>query len=276
MNLRLDDARRSAVDSAKHVIDFARACRDAGQLRKVEFLSTVGVGGRLPGSVPERWISEPRRFHNTYEQAKAEAELIVERAILNGLPITVHRPSMVVGNSTTGKVMHFQVFYYLIEFLSGQQTFGLFPNPGSTRLDVVPVDHVAEAVLWSSGCPDTSGKILHLCAGPDRALDLVDLRRLVRASFQDAGINLPRSTTVPASIFRAAIAVLRRVTYRPYRRTLGSVPIFLDYLAERQFFANYETAKRLQQAGISTPSPSAFLPTVIGYYLERRRTRHAA
>ena len=37
-------------------------------------------------------------------------------------PITVHRPSTVVGDARPGKVMHFQVFYHRCEFLPGQPT----------------------------------------------------------------------------------------------------------------------------------------------------------
>ena len=124
----------------------------------------------LPGALPERWITESREYHNTYEQAKAEAEVLVARGVAEGLPITVHRPSMVVGDSRTGDVMRFQIFYHLVEFLSGRRTFGFFPAFGATRLDIVPVDYVANAVVWSSGRQDTVGRILHLCAGPEESL----------------------------------------------------------------------------------------------------------
>ena len=223
-------------------------------------------------SVPERWIRELRRFHNTYEQSKAEAEVLVEEAILRGLPVTVHRPSMVVGNSQTGKVIHFQVFYYLVEFLSGQRTFGLFPNPGETRLDLVPADYVAAAVLWSSEQQQTTGRILHLCAGPDRAVAITELLRVVRAAFQRVGINLPQAMTVPAVGFRAAVPIVRLLSSARRRRALSTLPIFLDYLKENQSFANAETERILQQAGIPTPVPETFVPKMLEYYLARRGT----
>jgi thioester reductase-like protein len=275
MNLELEEARRSAVNAAKHVIDFADACTDAGRLQKVEFISTVGVGGRMPTSVPERWIKEPRRFHNTYEQSKAEAELLVEGAILRGLPVTVHRPSMVVGNSQTGKVIHFQVFYYLVEFLSGQRTFGLFPNPGTTKLDLVPADYVAAAVVWSSRQQQTTGRILHLCAGPQRAVAIEELLRVVRTAFKSVGITLPPAITVPANAFRAAVPIVRLFSPPRERRALSTLPIFLDYLKENQSFANAETEGILHRAGIPTPSPEDFVPNVLGYYLMGRATSEA-
>lgn len=270
MNLSIEDARHSAVDGAKNIVAFARAARS---LQKVEFISTVGVGGRLRGSVPERWINEAREFHNTYEQAKAEGETLLEQAIRDGLPITVHRPSMVVGNSKTGKVIHFQVFYHLAEFLSGQKTFGICPDPGPTKLDLVAADHVADAVLWSAGERSTTGRIFHLCAGPSGALGIQALRQQVCSIFKAQGIKLPSARTVPAGLFRAAIPVVGMVSSERDRRALSTLPIFLDYLQENQTFANTDTTKILHQARIATPAPASFVSKVLEYYLARRKTR---
>ena len=99
MNLPLQEARKTALDAARNICDLAEACRQNGILEKIEFVSTVGVAGRLPGLLPETWITEPRTFHNTYEQAKAEAEEFIADKVNEGLPVTVHRPSMVVGAS---------------------------------------------------------------------------------------------------------------------------------------------------------------------------------
>ena len=58
-------------------------------------------------------MPEVRTFHNTYEQAKAEAEEYLYPFMADErLPITIHRPSMVVGDSMTGKAISFQVFYH--------------------------------------------------------------------------------------------------------------------------------------------------------------------
>ncbi|MGH7340714.1 MAG: SDR family oxidoreductase, partial [Candidatus Rokuibacteriota bacterium] len=138
MNLAIDEARESAVGAARNLVDLARACRTTGRLEKVEVLSTVGVGGRRPDPLPERWITERREFHNTYEQAKAEAEDYLRSELEPGFPMTVHRPSMVVGDSRSGRIARFQIFYHLAEFLSGRRTFGVFPRLGGNRLDVVP------------------------------------------------------------------------------------------------------------------------------------------
>lgn len=270
MNLPLDEARQSAVRGAENVVELAHACRRSGQLQKVEFLSTVGVAGRRPGVLTEHWITAPRPFHNTYEQAKAEAESVVAEACEAGLPITAFRPSMVVGDSVTGRIIRFQVFYHLVEFLSGRRTFGFYPAPGNASLDLVPVDYISRVVCWSSETTTTVGRILHLCAGPREAIPLDELRRRVRAKLRARNLRLPPAVPLPAPLFRAALPVLRTVLPTRQRRALAALPIFLDYLEETQEFGNDETSALLAGQGMSRPAPRDFLDSVLDYYFSRR------
>lgn len=83
----------------------------------MEAVSTVGVGGRYYGALPEQWLNTPRNFHNTYEQSKAEAEIILKTEVDQGMPITVHRPSMIVGDSQTGRILNFQIFTICLNLL---------------------------------------------------------------------------------------------------------------------------------------------------------------
>jgi thioester reductase-like protein len=266
MNLPLEQARRAAVDAAKNVIALARASE---RLEKVEFLSTVGVSGRLPGQLPERWITEPRAFHNTYEQAKAEAEDWLRGALAPDLPLTIHRPSMVVGEAATGRVLRFQVFYHLLEFLSGRRTRGFAPALGDTALDVVPVDYVADVVAWSSRRAATAGRILHLCSGPEQAVPIAALREQVRARFNAAGLPCPKPRTIPVGALKVALPIMGLVSPPKARRALAALPVFLAYLAENQGFANIET-RRLLDGAIRLPAPGSYLDAVFDYYLAHR------
>jgi thioester reductase-like protein len=267
MNLPLAQARASALDAADNVLQLARSSQRAGQLEKVEFLSTVGVAGTRPGVLPERWVTDAREYHNTYEQAKAEAEVRVARGVAEGLPVTVHRPSMVVGDSKTGAVMRFQIFYHLVEFLSGRRTFGIFPAFGATKLDIVPVDFVANTIAWSSLRQETVGRILHLCAGPEGSLRLDELQARVRTAFVAAGVRLPRRISVPASALQVVLPVIRVLLPEPARGALSTLPIFLAYLAGNQSFANVETRKLLGDAGIALPPVDSYLGKVLENYL---------
>src|SRR5262249_35957340 len=124
LNRPLDEARADAVDPALQIVTLVQACRQQGLPVKLDFVSTVGGAGNVPGVVPETPLDGVRLFRNTYEAAKAEAENLVLAEMGRGLAGTIHRPSMVVGDSRTGAVPQFQVFYHLCEFLSGRKTLG--------------------------------------------------------------------------------------------------------------------------------------------------------
>lgn len=271
MNLSIEDARRSAVGSAQETVNFARRLAAGRRLRKFEYVSTVGVAGKRPGALPEIWMDEPRAFHNTYEQAKAEAEEIVRSAIASeGLPVTVHRPSMVIGDSRDGRIIHFQIFYFICEFLSGRKTLGLYPDFGEVRLDVIPVDWVAEAIVASSLDPETAGEIFHLCSGPELAPRLEDLKANVRTAFKAHGLSVPPGIRLPRRWFAALARLAARLAPVSQRKALATLPIYLDYLADRQGFDNAKYTAWLASREMSSPRAEDYLPVMLDYYLNKR------
>lgn len=266
MNLSIEDARKSSVTSAENVMKLAEICRSRGNLQKIEFVSTVGVGGRRPGVLPEEWITQKREFHNTYEQAKAEAEDYIRPYVDKGFPITVHRPSMVVGDSKTGKIIHFQIFYHLCEFLSGRRTLGITPDTGSTRLDTIPCDYVAGVIAWSSRSEKASGKILHECSGPDKAILISDLKKRVQEVFKANGVALPKGVTIPVWLFKGMLPVIGIFVPEKAKRAMKALPVFFDYLAENQGFGNEKTRRTAGEV----PDVNNYLGNVLICYLKNK------
>ena len=267
LNMSLDEARATAVKPTRSILALARRCAEAGQLQKVDLVSTVGVWGRTPGHMPEQRLPDVTDFHNTYEAAKAEAERVVW-AEGDGLPITVHRPSMVVGNASDGKVIHFQVFYHLCEFLSGGRTFGVMPRLGDTQLDTVPVDWVAQAVAWSSARAETAGRIFHLCSGPAGAISLPRLQQAVRQAWQQRGRKLPTLRPIEQAWLERLIPLIGAVAGEKTRRALRGLPPVLAYLAEDQGFTNTETQRTFAAAGLPLPPVESYLVPVLNHYLD--------
>jgi thioester reductase-like protein len=269
LNMPPQQAHATAVVPTRTVLDLGRRLARAGTLRKIDLVSTVGVWGRTPGHMPERPLPEVREFHNTYEAAKAEAERVVW-AEGGDLPITVHRPSMVVGDRSSGRVIHFQVFYHLCEFLSGVRTFGLMPPLGQTTLDTVPVDWVADVICWSSLHAETAGRIFHLCSGPAGAIPLPRLQEKVREAWQMRGRELPRLRQVDSRVLERLATVLGVFVGAKGRRALRGLPAVLAYLAESQGFSNIETSHSLAAAGLPVPASAGYLDAVLGYYLDAK------
>jgi thioester reductase-like protein len=274
MNLPLEEARRSAVGSARNIVAFARACT---ALQKLDFISTVGVGGRLQQPIPERWLTEPRVFHNTYEQAKGEAEdFLREQMAQAPLPLTVHRPSMVVGDSRHGRIISFQVFYFLCEFLSGRRTFGFYPDFGDARIDIIGCDIVAEAIAAASSDPHTIGRILHLCSGPQDALRIEDLKHRVRQAFAQRGLVVPADRVISRRWYARLAAFVAVFAPRKTRKALSTLPIYLEYLAGSQAFDDSAYRRWLMQRGADRPAPAAYVSRILDFYFAERHTECSA
>lgn len=262
----LEVARGNACGGVTTVLDFSQRALISGNLRKVDVTSTVGVAGRMEGIVEERRFTEPRRFRNTYEAAKAEAENLLWDAIDRGVPVTIHRPSMVVGDSRTGKVSRFQVFYYLADFLSGARTKGILPALGEKALDIIPVDVVSRAIALSANDDATAGSVFHLCSGPEKMLLLAELSTRVRAELVAHGHRVPRlryvSPRVAGALARAASACTRGA----FQKRISTLPHFLSYLREDQAFSALQTRNLLYGQGSEVPTPQSYLTPVLHHF----------
>lgn len=268
LNMTREEAHRSSVSTTVHVL---RLAQDATGLEKMEYLSTVGVAGTTEGAIPERRMTEFRTFHNTYESSKAEAEEGVWKAMDQGLPVTIHRPSMVVGDSRDGRTLHFQVFYHLMEFLSGRATGGWVPRLPQFRLDVVPNDFVARAVAASVNNPLWAGQVLHLSAGRDGSLSLdeyvADLPRLL----SNAGLPTPAPRRFPWALFKALVPLAALAAPAHRRKSFRHLPRFLSYLKEDTFFDNQNAQRLLASEGLSLPNIKNSLGPIIAYYVFKNR-----
>jgi thioester reductase-like protein len=271
MTLPLEEARRSAVTSVQSILELANECRRHRVLHKVDIVSTLGVAGLTRGLIPEEPLLNVRQFHNTYEASKSEAEkFVLENQ--GDLPVTLHRPSMVVGNSVTGKIVHFQIFYHLCEFLSGQHTFGLIPNTQGVFLDTIPVDYVARSIVYSSRHPnETIGRMFHLCSGPNASVPIPDLIDRVRHSFSDRDSVTTR--TIPSRLFRRSLPVMSWFASERGRKALRNLPLFLDYLDFPQQFSNARSEAFFARVGIALPRFPEYLPAVLDFYLKARPGR---
>lgn len=269
LNQSLDDAIASAVTPTAELVSLARKARRNGVLQKLDYISTVGVAGRISGRIMEERITESREYRNTYEAAKAQAERHIWNASDEGLPITIHRPSMVIGDSRTGATTHFQVFYHLLEFLSGKKTLGIIPDPLETCLDVIPVDIVSKAVVLS--CNDLSqvGKVFHLASGSNAVL-LRKLVEVLQEYLQANGETLPDLRLVPSKWFKRILPFLKMLSSKKGRKALNNLYYFLTYLDEPQVFDNTNFAELLSHHSYAIPLFDDYFGNIMKYYRLRR------
>lgn len=270
MKMTESEANRISVDSTNEVLKLAEKARRSGKFEKLDYISTLGIAGKKRGHVPETEDLGPRAFHTAYEASKAKAEEYVTTKMKDGLPVTIHRPSMIVGASSDGKIRQFQVFYYICEFLTGRYSSGFLPDTGSVRIDVIPVDTVARVLKWSSGTTRTTGRILHVCTGHERAPTASLIGEKVRATwFDDA--RRPAVREIPLPIFRFLASAMSLVSFNRRKNTLENLRLLLAHLDADQGFENHSTLRLLHAAGIELPEIELYLPNVFRYYLSHRK-----
>src|SRR4051794_2759071 len=111
----LAEARAVNVDGAAQIAELAELCgRRGGELRRLAHVSTAYVAGEHDGVFTEDDVGPDRGFRNTYEQTKHEAEALL-RTSSGRLPLQIVRPSIVVGDATTGWTRAFNVMYWPLQ-----------------------------------------------------------------------------------------------------------------------------------------------------------------
>lgn len=221
--LPLEQARAINVDGTREVVALARRAHERGSLQRFVHVSTAYVAGDRDGEVSEYEGDLGQGFRNTYERTKLEAEEVVRAG---GLPAAVVRPSIIVGDSVSGWTQAFNVIYWPLQAFA-RGLFETVPADPDARVDIVPVDTVAEALLELLRGPLRSGAF-HVVSG-ERAPTNEQLARLACAAFDAPPPRFVRPGEDPRAEQRAGslLPYFRvRCTFdaRRARTRLGALP----------------------------------------------------
>ncbi len=164
LSVERDIAYTVNLEGTKNVNELVRSVPD---LKRYNYISTCYVAGKRKGKILETELAHDTGFRNYYEESKYLAEMEVERLKAN-LPVTIFRPSVVVGDSRTGETAKYDGIYYLIQYLQKAPGLLRFVNVGNkdVRLNLVPVDFVVEGIAALAFDEAALGKSIAL-ADPD-------------------------------------------------------------------------------------------------------------
>lgn len=148
------------VEGTKNVNEFVRSLPN---LRRYNYISTCYVAGKRRGHIIETDLEHDEGFRNYYEETKYLAEMEVEN-LKAEFPVTIYRPSVVVGDSQTGETAKYDGIYYLIHYLRRAPKLLRLVNVGNrtVRLNLVPVDFVVDGIAALSGDQAAIGKTVAL------------------------------------------------------------------------------------------------------------------
>ena len=188
-DLPLEESRRVNVEGTRHMADFARSCR---RLERFSYVSTAYVAGEPGGLFREDELAVGQSFRNPYERSKFEAEVAL-RSEGADLPLQILRPSIIVGESTTGRTSSFNVLYGPLKAFA-RGAIRAIPARRDSPVDIVPVDYVADRVYEL--VTDGENGTFHVVAGRNATT----VGRLLELS--SAELGRPEPTVLPPRLYR--------------------------------------------------------------------------
>lgn len=162
LNGSQEDCARINTGGAKNAVDLAWDLYKNGKMKRFFYFSTAYVAGsRQTYRSFEDALPENPAHANFYESSKYQAEKNVREAMKSGLPLTIFRPSIVVGDSRTGEVSEFNVIYPFMKlFAHGILT--VLPTRLENSFNIVPIDFVIKSSMAIARQAGSVGKTFHL------------------------------------------------------------------------------------------------------------------
>lgn len=231
-----------------------RLALEMPDLTRFNFYSTAYVAGDRAGVVLEEELDCGQGFRNVYEESKFAAEKLVRRA-MKDLPITVFRPSIIVGDSQSGEIDRFAGPYYLMSVIVNLPLDIHLPLPGKGEfpLNLVPVDFLIDAAAALAHRDDTVGMTFHLTD-----CNPLPARRVYELVADHAHRKSPKGQ-FSGSLTKLFLRIpgLEKVSRRPRQ--------FLDQFNHLTIFNNTNTLRRLEGSGICCPPFGDYVGNLVDY-----------
>lgn len=226
-------------------------------MERLDYVSTAYVSGSATGTFREGDLAVGQSFKNHYEETKYLAEVEVVRS---GLPRTIYRPGIVVGDSRTGETAKFDGPYYLLTAFERLPSPGLFLRIGAGRntVNLVPVDFVIEALARLSASPASLGKTYHLT--DPHPLPALQIARLLARGMGKRFVFAP----LPLGVAKALLAPA------PVQRLFGLPVQALDYFDHPCSYDASQATRDLQAMGIACPRLPDYVDRLIAFYQAKR------
>lgn len=246
-----DVAQLVNVEGTRNVNHFARSLKN---LRRYHYVSTCYVAGKRTGLILETELRHDAGFRNHYEETKYLAEIEVD-ALKSELPVTIHRPSVVCGDSRTGETAKYDGIYYLIQYLRMSPRLLSLINIGNRNvsLNLVPVDFIVEAIAAIAQDERAIGATVQL-ADPN-PLTTHDLFEAIARALAGRSSRF----TIPAKLVRPSLML-------PFSPAITGLPrAGVPYFFLDQIYDTTRARTLLEPHGITCPPFPTYVNALIDF-----------
>ena len=241
------------------VLKFAGRVLTQHGLRRYSHVSTVAVAGMRSNEVvtEEASIDWERSDYDPYARTKKFCEHMA-RELLPNVPLTIFRPSIVLGDSRHGETTQFDMVKAFV-FLARRRVLPLRPDD---RLDIVNVDFVADSIVTLHQKEKPLHDIYHLSSGEGAPR----CRQITDALAKARGRTGPLYAPGLAGPFEGLVSWLSSRRGTAVGQLAALLKVFLPYLLWNTVFDNQRV---VQETG---KSPANF--TQYGFPLFEFSTKH--
>jgi NAD(P)-dependent dehydrogenase (short-subunit alcohol dehydrogenase family) len=262
-----EDQQRANIDGTRHAVEFAHDVQ-AGCFHHV---SSIAAAGLYDGVFREDMFEEAEDLDHPYFRTKHLAEGIV-RSECNR-PWRIYRPGFVVGHSKTGYIDKIDGPYYFFKLIQKMRNMlpPWMPTIGieGGRINIVPVDFVADALDYLAHKKGLDGKCFHLTdPEPYRIGEVMNIfARAAHAPQMTMRVNARMFGFIPAPILYGigALSPVKRMV-RAVLKDLGIPKDAFDFINWPTRYDNREAAKALKGSGIDVPPLDSYAAKLWDYW----------
>ncbi len=255
------------VDGTRNAIGFADAV-GAGCFHHV---SSIAAAGLYDGVFREDMFEEAEDLDHPYFRTKHESEGIVRKHCK--VPFRIYRPGFVVGDSKTGYIDKIDGPYYFFKALQKLRRAlpPWMPTIGieGGRINIVPVDFVADALDYLAHKKGLDGKCFHLTdPAPYRIGEVLNIfARAGHAPQMTMRINARMFGFIPAPILYGlgSLAPVKRMV-RAVLTDLGIPKDVFQFINWPTRYDNREATKALKGSGITVPQVESYAARLWDYW----------
>jgi NAD(P)-dependent dehydrogenase (short-subunit alcohol dehydrogenase family) len=255
------------VEGTVHAVEFAEAVQ-AGCFHHV---SSIAAAGLYEGVFREDMFEEAEELDHPYFRTKHDSEGVVRRECKR--PFRIYRPGFVVGHSRTGYIDKIDGPYYFFKFIQKLRT--MFPQwmpmigIEGGRINIVPVDFVADALDYLAHKRGLDGKCFHLTdPAPRRIGEVLNIfAKAGHAPQMTMRLNARMFGFIPAPILYGlgSLSPVRRAV-RAILTDLGIPRDVFQFINWPTRYDNREAAKALRGSGITVPHLETYAAKLWDYW----------
>jgi len=262
------DAQRQAnVEGTRHAVQFAEAI-DAGCFHHV---SSIAAAGLYEGTFREDMFEEAEELDHPYFRTKHDAEAIVRNECAR--PFRIYRPGFVVGHSKTGEIDKIDGPYYFFKAIQKMREVlpPWMPTIGieGGRINIVPVDFVADALDHIAHKKGLDGKCFHLTdPEPHRIGEVLNIfARAGHAPQLTMRVNAKLFGFIPAQILYGlgSLAPVKRAM-KAVLTDLGMPRDVFQFVNWPTRYDNREATKALKGSGVAVPDLESYAWVLWDYW----------